>query len=318
MSQHLSSPAENPAADARTVTLAVLTYQRTDQLVRAVESMAANATDGVRWRIIEILVVDNNPDGSARSTVEELTETTDLLVRYTHEPTPGIVAARNRALTEAKGDVLVFIDDDEIALPGWPAGLLDVMIETGAAMVGGPVVSEFEQEPPSWAVESGFFDEEVLASGARREWLSTCNVAIDLVQTKAVDLRFDSRYPHGEDGAFSRLGAYRGLDLRWSATAKVKEFVPPVRTTLGWRRHRQRISTDAWVRAELDMDSSVAARVRLAAKALVRLAQAVVTTAAGALTRDRGRLYQGILLFSHVQGSANALLGYRRPQALPA
>ncbi len=317
MSPHLSSPAENPAAEVRTVTLAVLTYQRTERLVRAVTSMATNAADGDRWRIVEILVVDNNPDGSARPVVDGLAEATELLVRYTHEPTPGIVAARNRALTEAKGDVLVFIDDDEIALPGWPAGLLDVMTETGAALVGGPVISEFEEEPPRWAVESGFFDEEKLPSGSHREWLSTCNVAIDLVQTNAVGLRFDSRYPHGEDGAFSRLAAHRGLDLRWSASAKVKEFVTPERTTLQWRRHRQRISTDAWVRAELDLDSSIKARARLTAKALARLAQALATTAAGAIGRDRHRLYAGVLLFSHVQGSAEALLRYRRPPTLP-
>lgn len=317
MSQHLSNPAENPTVEVRTVTLAVLTYQRTQRLARAVTTMAAGATDGDGWRIVEILVVDNNPDGSARPTVDDLAETTGQLVRYAHEPTPGIVAARNRALTEAKGDVLVFIDDDEVALDGWPGGLLDVMTKTGAALVGGPVISEFEEEPPQWAVESGFFDEEIVPTGSPRTWLSTCNLAVDLTQANAAGIRFDNRYPHGEDVAFSRLAAHRGLDLRWSATAKVKEFIPSERTTLQWRRHRQRISTEAWVRVELDLDPSIRSRAVLTAKALVRLAQAVVTVAAGAVGGNRGRIYAGILLISHVQGSAQALLRHRRPQTLP-
>ena len=66
------------------------------------------------------------------------TDQTTPTIRYVHEAEPGIVAARNRALDEASGDVLVFIDDDEIALPGWPNGLLETSAEDRCGTGGGP------------------------------------------------------------------------------------------------------------------------------------------------------------------------------------
>jgi glycosyltransferase involved in cell wall biosynthesis len=306
-----------PLIESRTVTVVVLTYQRNEDLVRAVRSVldcAATGKDPI-WTLLEVLVVDNNPDGSAKAEVAALGDSAVVPLRYVHETTPGIVAARNRALSEAAGRVLVFLDDDEVALPGWPSGLLSVMAQTGAALVGGPVMTEFEHEPPKWALQSGFFDPENVTDGAARSWLSTCNLAVDLEQINREGLRFDTRYPHGEDVAFSRSAASSGLDLRWSATALVKEHVGPERTTLQWRRHRQRISTDAWVRVELDLDPSPKTELIIVAKAGVRLLQAIVTASVGKLRRHRGTHYAGLILFSHVRGSIDGLRAHRRERS---
>ncbi len=308
----------------RLVSVALLTYRRTDELARAVHSVIEQtstprrptADQPSRWDVIEILIVDNNPDGSARPTVEALAAEAPIAVRYVHEPQPGIVAGRNRALDEAAGDILIFIDDDEVALPGWPAGLIDTMIDTGAAMVGGPVVNEFLESPPDWVVDGGFFEVAPAADGATRSWLSTCNLAMDMPRVREAGLRFDPRYPHGEDGMFTRLAASRGLELRWSATAPVQEFIPADRTTLAWRLHRQRISTDAWVRTELDIDRSPRSQLVIAARTGLRLIQGAAATALGAVLGRTVTRNRGLTLLSQARGGAEGLLGHRAHRRL--
>lgn len=299
--------------DVRTVTLSVLTYERHEAVRRAVRSMVECAVPGpdASWSLLEVLVVDNNPDGSAGPVVAALDDEFDELVRHTHEPSPGIVAARNRALDEAKGDVLVFIDDDEVALPGWPNGLLSVMDRTGAAMVGGPVESEFASDAPRWAIDGGFFQKKTHPGGSKIPWTSTANVAIDLEKIRAENLRFDDRYPHGEDVMFSRQVVKEGLGLRWSASAAVTELVSPDRTTLEWCRHRRRISTDAWVRADVELDPSVKTRAAIVAKTAVRLAQGLVTLAVGQVRRDETAKARGLVMVSHVQGAIDGLVASR-------
>lgn len=317
----------------------MLTHQRSFELRRAVGSVLNTAVPppGAGWELAELLVVDNNPDGSAEPIVAELRRSRagrrsspesasesigesgresaaavdGSVIRYVHEAEPGIVPARNRALDEARGDVLVFIDDDEIALPGWPDGLLATMERTSAALVGGPVVTEFVEAPPPWVIDGRFFDIPTQPDGSTRTWLSTCNLAIDLHRIRAEGIRFDDRFPFGEDAAFSRLAASRGLPLRWSATATVKEYVEPERTTLAWRRNRHRISTDAWVRAELDLDDSPPAQARVLARAVSRLVQGAGTTVIGLVSGREATRNEGLARMSQARGGVEGWLTHR-------
>jgi cellulose synthase/poly-beta-1,6-N-acetylglucosamine synthase-like glycosyltransferase len=85
----------------------------------------------------EILVVDNAPSsGATRHLVSGMPG-----VRYLLEQRPGLSFARNRAVEETQAEVLAFIDDDAVAVPGW----LDAVARTFArdariAVCSGPVV----------------------------------------------------------------------------------------------------------------------------------------------------------------------------------
>ncbi len=296
------------------VSIAMLTFRRTDELRRAVESVVAMAAPGPasRWQLHEIVIIDNNPDGLARPVVERLQAAHDEPIRYVHEGAAGIVAGRNRALDEVSGDVLVFIDDDEIALPGWPDGLMDIMTKTGAAMVGGPVLFDFVETPPQWVLDSGMFARPDHQDGAELHWLRSGNVAIDLVKIRAAGLRFDPRFPHGEDATFSMQAADQGLSLRWSTSASVKEYVSPDRTTIEWRRNRERISTDAWVRAELDIDPSLQRKLTVAARSAFRSVQGLFQTALGAATRREATRNSGLARLSQGRGALDGLTTHLR------
>jgi GT2 family glycosyltransferase len=72
-----------------------------------------------------LLVVDNAPpDGAAREAVARLPG-----VVYAAEPRPGLDFARNRALAEATGEWIAFLDDDVLADRGWLAGLEEALAE---------------------------------------------------------------------------------------------------------------------------------------------------------------------------------------------
>jgi succinoglycan biosynthesis protein ExoM len=301
----------------RTVTVGILTYQRPKSLARTLASLGPIAMDqpGRTWRIHDILVIDNDAQPTARAIVEELvTSGFPLAVRYRHEPTPGLAAARNRALDEAEADVLVFIDDDETAEAGWPDGLITTMDATGAALVGGPVRTAFAAAPPRWIIDGGFFDRPEPPDRTPQTWLRSGNLALDLAQVTAHSLRFDEQFglTGGEDTDFS-LRAYKlGLGLQWSSTAVVTEIVGPDRTTIGWLTRRERRSTANWVRAELAQHgNSPVRRVLIASRGLVRLGQGSITAVAGLVQRRPSRMVRGLVVASRGIGSLHGLLGGR-------
>ena len=106
------------------LSVAVCTRGRPLALARALASLALQSPPPA-----EILVVDNGPeDGRTRASVAAAAADAASAqggppVRYVAEPIPGLDFARNRALREARGEVVAFLDDDAVAAPGWAAAL---------------------------------------------------------------------------------------------------------------------------------------------------------------------------------------------------
>ncbi|MEZ5406753.1 MAG: glycosyltransferase [Acidimicrobiales bacterium] len=308
-----------PTGHPRPVTVGILTYRRPESLVSTLESLRPLAENipATSWRLHDVLIVDNDRTPSAQGTVDALIEAGyPLPLRYRHEPAPGLAAARNRALDDAGGDVLAFIDDDEVAEPGWPDGLLRVMASTGAALVGGPVRTRFRHQPPAWVVDGGLFDRPEPADGTPQTWLRSGNLAVDLTQIRAHGLRFDQRFAFsgGEDTDFSLRARRLGLGLQWSATAAVTEIVGPDRTTLAWLTRRERRATANWVRAEMAGDPTLRRRALISARATTRVAQGLALAAAGVATRRRSRAAWGLMRMSRGIGSFHGLAGGTRPE----
>lgn len=93
------------------VTVAVCTRNRPARLRRALGSLVEQTVPPT-----EILVVDNAPrDESTRALI--IADFPD--VRYVREEVQGLDFARNRALVEARGEVVAFLDDDAVADPTW-------------------------------------------------------------------------------------------------------------------------------------------------------------------------------------------------------
>lgn len=97
----------------------------------------------------EVLVVDN---ASTDDTSDVVAHCQSRLsnCRYFYEPIPGLHVGRHRGLREAKGDILVYADDDIEALPSWLAAIKEGFSDPDVVMVGGNNLPKFLEAPPSW------------------------------------------------------------------------------------------------------------------------------------------------------------------------
>jgi glycosyltransferase involved in cell wall biosynthesis len=137
----------------------VCTHNRAAYIGRCLEGIAAQ---GVTFDY-EVIVVDNcSTDGTAR-VAESFHDR--LPLRVVREETLGLSHARNRGIREAKSDIIIYIDDDAVAFPGWLAEIVRCFdsIEPRPASVGGRVVLEWDGPAPSFIAEChygifGFID----------------------------------------------------------------------------------------------------------------------------------------------------------------
>jgi len=217
--------------------IAILTFQRNSELREHLPHIVEHArllnAERHGQVVASVIVVDNDPSGSAREVIEDLR----LGVRYVCEPTPGIAAARNRAVDEAAGmDLLVFIDDDERPLPGWLPSLIDVWNTSRPAAVPGRVLPRYKATPNRWLLAGGFFDRPVRATGTRMPAAAAGNLLLDLRQIRESGLRFEEPFgpTGGEDSLFGKRLVQRGYKIVWCHESAVEDVVPPSRLTREW------------------------------------------------------------------------------------
>jgi glucosyl-dolichyl phosphate glucuronosyltransferase len=100
----------------------------------------------------EIVIVDNNSTDDTQRVVDACRATIrNVPVRSFVEFEVGLSAARNRALKEARGAILCFLDDDAIPESMWLESLTQAYRSDPKAMcVGGAVVPVFEVPLPPW------------------------------------------------------------------------------------------------------------------------------------------------------------------------
>jgi glycosyltransferase involved in cell wall biosynthesis len=132
------------------ISLIIPTYNRAGVLKRALDS-AMN----LAFQDYEIIVVDNGSTDATPAIVGDLQNNTGgRTLRYVREERIGLHNARHAGVWAAKGDVLVFTDDDASFAPGW-LGAYAQAFEAHPEMVaaGGPVRPSWEAPPPKWLLE---------------------------------------------------------------------------------------------------------------------------------------------------------------------
>ena len=216
------------------VAIIVPTLRRPESLERALRSLFAQAR--VADRIAEIVVVDNDPAGSAAEGVEALSGHAPWPLVYVHAPRPGVATARNAGLAATRAPLIAFLDDDEAASAGWLAALLKAQEDTGADVVFGPITGR-APDAPSWLkpyLERFFGREGPARTGLIRSPYGCGNSL--MVRTTALpgpapfDIGADQA--GGEDDALFAALSARGGTFGWAAGAMVEEFAPPHRATL--------------------------------------------------------------------------------------
>lgn len=239
------------------VAVIVPTLRRPEGLASALASLMAQ--QGVDDRLGEIVVVDNDREPSARGVAERFTGQSVRVV-YVHEPTVGVASARNAGLAATKAPLIAFLDDDEIASPGWLAALLKTQAEIGADVVFGPIRG---RAPEAAADVRPYLEEFFGRAGPDADTLIEhpfgCGNSL-MVRATALPgpAPFEVRWDQsgGEDDALFAALSARGGRYGWSAAAWVDEVAPAHRANLGYALSRafaygQSPSQAAWAKRDL-------------------------------------------------------------------
>lgn len=300
------------ALNAGSLVVAVLTYKRPEDLAVALPRLLQQA--GSVDVETSVLVVDNDPAASARGAVQNFASP---LVRYVHEPRPGIAAARNRALSESSGhSLLVFIDDDEVPSEHWLRELLALYRASGAAAIVGPVISEYAVPPEPWIAEGKFFDRRRLTTGTALTVAATNNLFLDLRQVRGLDLAFDERFglSGGSDTLFTRKLAASGGRMLWCDEAFVVDRVPESRLSRSWVLRRALRSGNSAVRVSLELSGHplqrLATRFRSLASGALRMAGGTARFGAGLVTGSLSLRARGLRTLARGTGMASGAFGY--------
>jgi len=179
-----------------------------------------------------VVIVDNHPAQSARPVVEKCWREGKTVITYAAEPERNIALARNRALSHATGDFIVFIDDDEFPAPNWLLNLFCVCKTYQVAGVLGPVKPHFDREAPRWLVKGGFYERPTHATGFVIPWheCRTGNVLFCRDLLDSAEPAFRREFGSGgEDQDFFRRMIERGHCFIWCDEAVVFEHVPASR-----------------------------------------------------------------------------------------
>jgi glycosyltransferase involved in cell wall biosynthesis len=227
------------------ITVGICTFNRAKSLRRTLDSLTAlRAPEGVTW---EIVVVNNNSTDHTDQVIEEYRGR--LPVRREFEPQPGKSNALNRAIDVARGEYILWTDDDVIVDPGWLAAYAAAFRRwPQAALFGGRIIPKLEQPVRRWVAESlpvlaapyavrDFGDDEQMLSVAEDRVPYGANFAIRAVEQRA--FRYDpdlgpspshSRYGEDEDVIARVLSS--GATGYWVPQAVVEHCIGQERQTV--------------------------------------------------------------------------------------
>lgn len=223
-------------AEAPYISVALCTHNHADRLVKTLSNLQSVQAPERAW---EFLVIDNGcTDGTTELLAAYKWALPGAMVRVVREDKLGLSNARNRALQEARGQYLVFMDDDETPDPEWLVHYERAMLEHQPDALGGRIEVMFEDgDRPSWLQDEllGFLGK--LDHGASR-WLTSSETPIfggNFAFRRSVFDRigdFDARLGRmgtvntgGEDTEiYQRLLAH-GCSVRWVPEAIINHRI---------------------------------------------------------------------------------------------
>ena len=279
------------------VSVLIPTFRRPDSFIRAARSIFRQ--QGVEG--IELVAIDNSPEGSALDAFRALDAESPFPFRWAHAPKPGVAQARNVALALARGDLVAWLDDDEEASPRWLASLIAVRKQTSAQSVFGPV----RAQAPANADHAIFFEDLYSRRGAHESGVCAHAYGIgNSLQPRAMfgeAIAFDPRADQtgGEDDALFASWSEAGATFAWAADALVVEHLGLERMRIAHGLKR----AFAYGQGPCETAWSSRKYASLARHMSIGAAQAVVFTAASALVVGASKQHALAMLDQAARGA---------------
>jgi glycosyltransferase involved in cell wall biosynthesis len=261
------------------VTVAIPTYNRAG-LLR--QTLAGIVRQDFPRDQFEILVIDNNSRDDTAQVVAEFAAARPA-PRHLLERQQGLDYARNRALAEAQGEILLFGDDDILPEPDWITRMIaPFATENGRRIgaVGGEVIPVFPDGLPPWVAEWHgplAFRPDAGPLGPRQSPMGA-NLAFprfvfeQLGPFHAGLDRAAGNYFSGGDSEMIRRVRAAQLEVWFAPLGAVRHQMPASRTTL---RYATRHAFDSARSRVIDRASSPGARGYLCSRFGANLAKAL-------------------------------------------
>jgi len=224
------------------VTVAICTWNRAKLLDQTLARMhELRVPSDVEW---ELLVVNNNCTDDTDAVIAR--HQGALPIRRLFEPRQGLSNARNCAVAAARGNLLIWTDDDVLVEPQWLAAYIEAAGRWPEAVYcGGAIEPWFEITPPRWISENvnclkamllkaDLGSEERYYSGTEMPAGANMGFRTEVLKTYRFDTnlgRTGNDNISGEDNAVIDALRSRGLRGVWIPCARVKHFVTKQRLT---------------------------------------------------------------------------------------
>lgn len=270
-------------------TVVLCTRNRAALLPRALESLAALEVDPPTT---ELLIVDNGSTDATPTILSEFAARAPFFTLCLREERRGLSAARNRALREARGQLLFFTDDDQEVASNVLREHARVAEAHGARAQLGAIELRFEGDRPAWL--RGPLAEVLGETRARPEGPSDLqlyggNMVLERsLLTELGGFREDlgkGTIGYSEDTELTQRLRERGVPIVFAPTAVIYHLIEPDRTTGAFFRRtcRQKGASDGVL---ADPSRSLLGRVLRAGSELSREG---LGGALGALRGDQHR-----------------------------
>src|SRR6476469_6477868 len=132
------------------LTVAIPTYNGAARLPLILERLRSqNNSESIAW---EIIIVDNNSTDDTAAVVQQYQANwpDSYPLKYYFEAEQGAAFARQRAIREAQGDLVGFLDDDNLPTLQWLSAAYEfAQTHPQAGAYGGQIHGEYEVDPPA-------------------------------------------------------------------------------------------------------------------------------------------------------------------------
>ncbi|WP_368188458.1 glycosyltransferase family 2 protein [Aestuariibius sp. HNIBRBA575] len=222
------------------VSIVIPTFHRTDKLSVLLADLAMQIPEDGS---VDVVVVDNDQDGSAQAVMPDVP-----WLHYLIEPSSGVATARNTGVQSARGRYILFIDDDQRPSADWLAQML-AHAKAGHPVCFGPVAAVYDVVPPAplrRALDPMFSRSLSDPSGAeisaKRAYMGTGNAMFDR-QACFQDAVFETQFNGGGEDVWllRHLAEDLALPFIWVAEAGVGEHVPDDRCRVDFVLRRKRL-----------------------------------------------------------------------------
>jgi glucosyl-dolichyl phosphate glucuronosyltransferase len=225
------------------VTIAVCTWNRAHMLERTLAEMAKlTIPPGVEW---EVLVVNNRCTDNTDEVIARFVG--DLPIVRLYQEMPGKSNAANLAVSKARGDLILWTDDDVLVDRAWLANYVKAAQENPQALFfGGAILPWFEARPPRWILRhmkmlEGCYAQRLVSPdveqpvalkflpfganmATRRACFEKCSFDVRIGPLERTEIR-------GEDVALMESFLKQGFQGLWVHGASVQHFIPAERLT---------------------------------------------------------------------------------------